>query len=50
MNLSDELCDFKYENKIYLEIVTSNDKQKDRAREKYKYYKDLKIKLDYESI
>ena len=50
MNLSDALCDFEYENKIYLEIVTSNDKQKDRAREKYKYYKDLKIKLDYQSI
>tara|TARA_B100000945_G_scaffold97292_1_gene76131 strand:+ start:2734 stop:3168 length:435 start_codon:yes stop_codon:yes gene_type:complete len=50
MNLSDDLCDFKYENKIYLEIVTSNDKQKERAREKYKYYKDLQIKLDYESM
>ncbi len=50
MNLSDDLCDFQYENKIYLEVVTSNDKQKDRARDKYKYYKSLKMKLDYESI
>ncbi len=50
MNLSDDLCDFQYENKIYLEVVTSNDKQKDRARDKYKYYKNLKMKLDYESI
>ncbi len=50
MNLSDDFCDFQYGDKIYLEIVTSNDKQKDRAREKYKHYKNLKIELDYESI
>ena len=50
MNLSDDLCDLKHENKIYLEIVTSNDKQKDRAREKYKYYQNLQIELDYENI
>ena len=50
MNLSDDLCDIQYDNKIYLEIVTSNAKQKEKAREKYKYYQSLKIKLDYESM
>ena len=50
MNLSDDYCDFKYDNKIYLEVVTSNTKQKERAREKYKHYQNLKIELDYESI
>jgi len=50
INLSDNLCDFQYENKIYIEVVTSNDKQRDRAREKYKHYKNLNIELDYESI
>ena len=50
INLSDNLCDFQYESKIYIEVVTSNDKQRDRAREKYKHYKNLNIELDYESI
>ena len=50
MNLSDDLCDFEDKNKLYLEVVTSNDKQKDRAREKYKQYKNLRVKLGYESI
>ncbi len=50
MNLSDDLCDIQDDNKIYLEIVTSNAKQKEKAREKYKHYQSLKIKLDYESM
>ena len=50
MNLSDDLCDFEDKNKLYLEVVTSNDKQKDRARQKYKQYKNLRVKLGYESI
>ena len=36
--------------KIYLEIVTSIDDQRDKAREKFSYYKNNNVKTSYENF
>ena len=49
-NLSSKKMPLDTTAKIYLEIVTSIDDQRDKAREKFSYYKNNNVKTSYENF
>ena len=53
VNLTTEYCNVEFSDKPinrFIEIVTSDENQKKISREKFKYYQDKGIKVNYESI
>ena len=50
VNLTEEHCDVSYQNKKFIEFVTSDENQKKISRDKFKYYKDSGINVDYEKM
>tara|TARA_B100001109_G_scaffold95961_1_gene78180 strand:+ start:1793 stop:2227 length:435 start_codon:yes stop_codon:yes gene_type:complete len=50
VNLTKENCNVEFSDKKFVEIVTSDESQKKISREKFRYYQDKGIKVNYESI